>query len=60
MAGAGFACLSLHTVAGALAQGTLVELHTRLRVARRRLAIVVGRDKRLGRVAQEFIRHCTA
>ena len=60
MAGAGLACLSRHTVAGALDQGGLVEVLTRLPVARRRLAIVVGRDKRLGRAAQDFIRHCTS
>ncbi len=60
MAGAGYACLSRHTVTGALEQGTLIELRTRLPAARRRLAIVVGRDKRLGRMAQEFIGHCTA
>ena len=58
MAGAGLACLSRHTVAAALAQGSLVEVRTRLPVARRRLAIVVGRTKRLGRAAQDFIRHC--
>lgn len=60
MAGAGLACLSRHTVAAALEQGSLVEIQTRLPVARRRLAIVVGRNKRLGRAAEDFIRHCTA
>ena len=60
MAGAGLACLSRHTVAAALAQGGLVEIQTRLPVARRRLAIVVGRNKRLGRAAEDFIRHCTS
>jgi len=59
MAGAGLACLSRHTVAAALAQGSLAEVRTRLPVAHRRLAIVVGRNKRLGRAAQDFIRHCT-
>lgn len=59
MAGAGLACLSRHTVAAALAQGSLAEIRTRLPVASRRLAIVVGRNKRLGRAAQDFIRHCT-
>jgi DNA-binding transcriptional LysR family regulator len=58
MAGAGLACLSRHTVATALVQGSLVEIRTRLPVARRRLAIVVGRTKRLGRAAQDFIDHC--
>ncbi len=60
MAGAGLACLSRHTVAAALAQCGLVEIQTRLPVARRRLAIVVGRNKRLGRAAEDFIRHCTS
>ena len=41
----------------ALAQGTLVELKTRLAPAVRRLAIVLHRDKRLGAGAQEFVRH---
>jgi len=60
MAGAGLACLSRHTVAAALEQGSLVEIRARFPAARRRLAIVVGRNKRLGRAAQDFIRHCTA
>ena len=59
MAGAGLACLSRHTVAASLEQGSLVEVRTRLPTARRRLAIVVGRNKRLGRAAEDFIRHCT-
>ncbi|MBP6853525.1 MAG: LysR family transcriptional regulator [Rhodoferax sp.] len=59
MAGAGLACLSRQTVAATLEQGSLVEVQTRLPVARRRLAIVVGRSKRLGRAAQDFIDHCT-
>ena len=60
MAGAGLACLSRHAVARALEQHTLVELRTRLPGARRRLAIVMSRNKRLGRTTQDFIRHCTA
>ena len=60
MASAGLACLSRHTVAAALEHGSLVEIRTRLPTARRRLAIVVGRNKRLGRAAEDFIRHCTA
>ena len=55
MAGAGVACLSRHTVAEALEQGRLVELRTRLPAARRRLAVVLRRDQRLGRVAQDFV-----
>ncbi len=59
-AGAGLACLSRHAVAQALAQGELVALRTRLPVARRRLAMVLRRDKRLGRATQDFIDHCGA
>lgn len=57
-AGAGLACLSRHTVADELAAGTLVELKTRLPTAARRLAIVVRRDRRLGRAAAAFLAHC--
>jgi len=58
--GAGLACLSRHTVAASLKHGDLVEVQTRLPSARRRLAIVVGRNKRLGRAAEDFIGHCMA
>lgn len=57
-AGAGLACLSRHAVAAELAAGTLVELRTRLPAARRRLAIVTRREKRLGRATEDFLRHC--
>ncbi|WP_199873152.1 LysR family transcriptional regulator [Ideonella sp. A 288] len=59
-AGAGLACLSRHAVVEALADGSLLELRTRLPVARRRLAMVVRRDKRLGRATEDFIGHCVA
>ncbi len=59
-AGAGLACVSRHAVVQALAQGELVALRTRLPVARRRLAMVLRRDKRLGRATQDFIDHCVA
>ena len=59
-AGAGLACLSRHTVAEDLSSGELVALRTRLPVARRRLAMVVRRDKRLGRATEDFIGHCIA
>jgi len=59
-AGAGLGCLSRHAVAQALADGQLVELRTRLPAARRRLAMVLRRDKRLGRATQDFIDHCVA
>jgi DNA-binding transcriptional LysR family regulator len=58
-AGAGLACLSRHAVASELDQGRLVELRTRLPRASRRLAIAVRRNRRLGRAAQEFMRHCS-
>jgi DNA-binding transcriptional LysR family regulator len=59
-AGAGLACLSRHTVAEELSNGELVALHTRLPIARRRLAMVVRRDKHLGRATEDFIGHCVA
>jgi DNA-binding transcriptional LysR family regulator len=59
-AGAAVGCLSREVVARELEQGVLVELATRLPRATRRLAMVLHRDKRLGRGASEFVRHCTA
>ena len=56
--GAGLACLSRHAVASDIAQGRLVELRTRLPRARRQLTIVTRRDRQLGRITQDFIRHC--
>ena len=50
--------LSRHSVEQALAQGTLVELRTRLPVPTRRLAMVVHRDKHLGSGALDFVQHC--
>jgi DNA-binding transcriptional LysR family regulator len=57
-AGAALGCLSREAVARDLAHGTLVELATRLPRATRRLAIVLHRDKRLGRGTEAFVRHC--
>lgn len=57
-AGAGLALLSRHAVADNLAQGSLVELRTGLPPATRQLALVVRRDRRLGRTAEDFIAHC--
>jgi DNA-binding transcriptional LysR family regulator len=57
-AGEALGCLSREAVARELAQRTLVELTTRLPRATRRLAIVLHRDKRLGRGAEAFVRHC--
>lgn len=59
-AGAGLACVSRHTVAQAITRGELVALRTGLPVARRKLALVVRRDKRQGRATEDFIRHCLA
>ncbi|MBI5718091.1 MAG: LysR family transcriptional regulator [Burkholderiales bacterium] len=58
--GAAVGCLSRHAVASDLAAGTLVELRTGLPPLRRRLAIVVHKDKQLGRGAADFLQHCTA
>ena len=59
-AGAAVACLSQHAVADALADGSLVRLRTGLPAARRRLAIVMHKDKRVGRGAEDFLRFCAA
>jgi DNA-binding transcriptional LysR family regulator len=58
--GAGLACVSRHTVATELGQGSLVEVRTRLRRARRRLAIAQRRDRMLGPSTADFLRHCVA
>jgi DNA-binding transcriptional LysR family regulator len=54
------ACLSREAVARELAEGSLVELVTRLPRATRRLAMVLHRDKHLGRSTENFVRHCAA
>jgi DNA-binding transcriptional LysR family regulator len=59
-AGAALGCLSRRAAAQSLADGTLVELQTRLRPAVRRLAMVLHRDKRLGRGTEDFVNHCIA
>lgn len=59
-AGAAIGCLSRRAVAAEIAQGTLVELRTRLPRGERRLALVMHRDKRLGRGARAFAGHCEA
>jgi DNA-binding transcriptional LysR family regulator len=56
--GVAVGCLSRYAVAAARADGTLVELRTGLPPLRRRLAIVVHKDKQLGRGAEDFVRHC--
>lgn len=56
--GAGLALLSRHAVADNLAQGSLALVRTGLPPATRQLALIVRRDRRLGRTAQDFIAHC--
>ena len=58
--GGALGCMSRHAVSQALAQRTLVELRTGLPPAVRRLAIVLHKDKRLGRGTEDFLRHCAA
>ncbi len=57
-AGSALSCLSRHAVAQSLQDGHLVVLRTELPPARRRLTLVVHRDKRLGSSAEAFVRHC--
>lgn len=57
-AGLGLGCLSRHTVADAIKQGWLVEVHTSLSEMRRTLSIVMHRSKNLGSVSQDFLQHC--
>jgi DNA-binding transcriptional LysR family regulator len=57
-AGTAVGCVSRLAVASALAEGSLQELRTPLPRATRRLAIVVHRDKHLGRGAQDFLGLC--
>lgn len=56
----GLGCLSRYAVAQSVADGHLVELQTRLPKARRKLAIVLHREKRLGRATTDFLAHCSA
>ena len=58
--GVAVGCISRHAAAAALADGTLVELRTGLPPLQRRLAIVLHKDKQLGRGARDFLRLCTA
>jgi DNA-binding transcriptional LysR family regulator len=58
-AGAAVACLAREVVAHELGLGVLIELATRLPRATRRLAIVLHRDKHLGRGTEDFVRQCT-
>lgn len=60
MAGAGISCLSRHTVAEALAAGTLVELKCAIKPPTRDLSIVTHRDRRLSPGVQRFVAFCSA
>lgn len=53
-------CLSRYAVEQSVADGHLVELRTRLPKASRQLAIVLHREKRLGRATTDFLAHCSA
>jgi DNA-binding transcriptional LysR family regulator len=57
-AGTGVACVSRRVVADELASGRLSELNTTLPHSRRRLAMVMRRDKRLGSATTAFMAHC--
>ncbi|AOV05333.1 LysR family transcriptional regulator [Delftia tsuruhatensis] len=56
----GLGCLSRYAVEQSVTDGHLVELRTRLPKASRQLAIVLHRDKRLGRATTDFLAHCSA
>ncbi|CAN7678526.1 LysR family transcriptional regulator [Acidovorax sp. LjRoot74] len=56
----GLGCLSRYAVEQSVADGHLVELQTRLPRASRKLAIVLHREKRLGRATTDFLAHCSA
>lgn len=53
-------CLSRYAVTQSVVDGHLVELQTRLPKATRKLAIVMHREKRLGRASTDFLAHCSA
>ncbi|MDP3190132.1 MULTISPECIES: LysR family transcriptional regulator [Comamonadaceae] len=52
-------CVSVRAIARELAQGTLVEIATRLPAAMRRLTIVVHRERRLGLGTLDFLSMCS-
>lgn len=59
-AGLGVGFLSRHAVLDAVREGWLVEVKTPFPAMNRVLAVVVHRSRRLGSVAQGFLRHCLA
>lgn len=54
----GLGCLSRHAVEQSIADGHLVELPSVLPAARRKLNIVLHREKRLGSATMDFLAHC--
>ena len=59
-AGAGLACVSRYAALDDLRSGRLAEVKTSLPPSRRRLAMVLRKDKRLGRATLDFMAHCQA
>lgn len=59
-AGAGLACVSRYAALDDLRSGRLAEVKTSLPPSRRRLAMVLRKDKRLGRATTDFMTHCQA
>jgi DNA-binding transcriptional LysR family regulator len=59
-AGAGLACVSRYAALDDLRSGRLAEVKTSLPPPRRRLAMVLRKDKRLGRATTDFMAHCQA
>lgn len=55
----GLGCLSRYAVEQSVADGHLIELHTRLPRASRQLSIVMHKEKRLGRATTDFLAHCS-
>ena len=57
-AGAGISCLSRHSIADALAAGTLIELRCAINPPARDFSFLVHRQRRLPPVAQHFLAFC--
>jgi DNA-binding transcriptional LysR family regulator len=59
-AGPSLGCVSRFTITHDLAERRLVVLRTRLPKATRKLAVVLHRQRQLGRVTADFLAHCGA
>ena len=59
-AGLGLGCLSRLAVREAIAEGWLAEIRSTLPPMQRTLSIVLHRAKKLGGIAEGFLRHCMA